>query len=143
MAGWAAPWRRSFKYPCRAFQSTWQLGWAPPEDSKAGKAPAESAPAGMAWSPDQDVGGEPDLKGRTRRCVQLTCFFVELPTKRMIYDRSPGGEITELGKQGEVEDPPPSAFAADVPDWVEINDRPRRRRVGVCYVDDRSRRRRG
>ena len=132
VAGWPAEWRRSFKFNCRSHQSTWQLAWvAPPAGDGAAPAPgldgvkANSGPAGASFEPAWSIAGAAsevergspeDMRFRRRRAVQLTCYFTELPMKRMVYDRDAAGEIHELGKIEDVKDPPKSAFAADVPD---------------------------
>ncbi|KAH8059095.1 hypothetical protein JL722_5649 [Aureococcus anophagefferens] len=111
VAGWPAEWRRSFKFNCRSHQSTWQLAWRAP--AGASFEPAWSIAGAAA---EVERGSPEDMRFRRRRAVQLTCYFTELPMKRMVYDRDAAGEIHELGKIEDVKDPPKSAFAADVPD---------------------------
>ena len=97
-------WRRHFKYPCRATEAVWELGWEKPLEEETEQ----------RWSVGED-SYRPTSLHRRRRVVQITVGFADLPRKRVVYDRR-HGELVELGLDSEVNDAPDSAFRADVID---------------------------
>ncbi len=97
-------WRRHFKYPCRATEAVWELGWEKPLEEETEQ----------RWSVGED-SYRPTSLHRRRRVVQITVGFADLPRKRVVYDRR-HGELVELGLDSDVKDAPASAFRADVID---------------------------